>query len=119
MRIRSRTWGLLALLLLLALPAGALAQEPEGGLSDAPPVPLEDGSGEPEPEAPAGDEPAAPADDEDEAPGDDDEDSGDEAQAADRLPDTGSDPRVVALAASALLLTGLGLRLRTADADLF
>jgi LPXTG-motif cell wall-anchored protein len=35
------------------------------------------------------------------------------------LPNTGSDPRLLLLAGLALLLTGIGLRLRTADAELY
>jgi LPXTG-motif cell wall-anchored protein len=37
------------------------------------------------------------------------------APAAGALPNTGSDPRLIILAGLALLLSGLGLRLRTAD----
>lgn len=36
-------------------------------------------------------------------------------QAAEQLPNTGTDPREIVLAGLALLLCGLGLRLRTAD----
>jgi LPXTG-motif cell wall-anchored protein len=35
------------------------------------------------------------------------------------LPNTGSDPRLLLLAGVALLLAGVGLRLRTADAELY
>ena len=35
------------------------------------------------------------------------------------LPDTGADPRLLLLAGVALTLLGAGLRLRTADADLY
>ena len=38
---------------------------------------------------------------------------------ASELPNTGSDPRLLLLAGIALLLAGVGLRLRTADAELF
>ena len=38
---------------------------------------------------------------------------------AGELPNTGSDPRLLLLAGVALLLTGVGLRLRTADAELY
>jgi LPXTG-motif cell wall-anchored protein len=38
---------------------------------------------------------------------------------ASELPNTGSDPRLLLLAGVALLLAGVGLRLRTADADLY
>ena len=37
----------------------------------------------------------------------------------DALPNTGSDPRLLFLAGAALLLFGTGLRLRTADAELY
>lgn len=39
------------------------------------------------------------------------------ARAAEALPDTGSDPRMLFLAGLAMSLLGAGLRLRTADAD--
>jgi LPXTG-motif cell wall-anchored protein len=35
------------------------------------------------------------------------------------LPNTGSDPRLLFLAGTALMLFGVGLRLRTADAELY
>ncbi|MBA3749149.1 MAG: LPXTG cell wall anchor domain-containing protein [Solirubrobacterales bacterium] len=35
------------------------------------------------------------------------------------LPNTGSDPRPLSLAGAALMLFGVGLRLRTADAELY
>ncbi|MDQ3675740.1 MAG: LPXTG cell wall anchor domain-containing protein [Actinomycetota bacterium] len=41
------------------------------------------------------------------------------SQNASELPDTGSDPRMLILAGAALTLLGVGLRLRTADADLY
>ena len=41
------------------------------------------------------------------------------AAAANELPNTGSDPRVLLLCGVALTLIGAGLRLRTADADLY
>jgi len=44
--------------------------------------------------------------------------SGTEAPASE-LPNTGSDPRLLLLAGVVLLLTGVGLRLRTADAELY
>ena len=43
----------------------------------------------------------------------------DGAAASGELPDTGTDPRVLFLAGIALMLLGAGLRLRTADADLY
>jgi len=45
---------------------------------------------------------------------------GDESTPQDgSLPDTGTDPRLLLLAGFALTLFGVGLRLRTADADLY
>jgi len=41
--------------------------------------------------------------------------SGSAAGTPSQLPDTGTDPRLLALAGIALLLAGIGLRLRTAD----
>ena len=41
------------------------------------------------------------------------------ASPASELPNTGSDPRLLLLAGLALLLAGVGLRLRTADAELY
>jgi len=38
---------------------------------------------------------------------------------ANQLPNTGSDPRVLLLCGAALTLIGAGLRLRTADADIY
>jgi hypothetical protein len=46
-------------------------------------------------------------------------DGGRAAAAAGALPSTGSDPRVLFLCGMALTLLGVGLRLRTADADLY
>lgn len=48
----------------------------------------------------------------------DDERPRSSAQAAE-LPNTGSDPRLLFLTGVALTLLGVGLRLRTADADLY
>ena len=78
---------------MLALPGSALAQDstiPEdgGGVSTTPPIPL---PGEPG-------ERAAPA-------------------ATPDLPNTGSDPRMLFLTGIAMSLLGVGLRLRTLDAD--
>jgi hypothetical protein len=42
-----------------------------------------------------------------------------ENPSAGQLPNTGSDPRVLLLCGAALTLIGAGLRLRTADADLY
>ena len=41
------------------------------------------------------------------------------AERASELPDTGSDPRMLILAGLAVILLGVGLRLRSADADLY
>jgi hypothetical protein len=78
----------------LAVPATAAAQSTtsSGGKADVsttPPVPLSN----------SGDNPSATA--------------------ANELPNTGSDPRVLLLCGAALTLIGAGLRLRTADADLY
>lgn len=41
------------------------------------------------------------------------------AETGRRLPDTGSDPRILVLLGAAMVLTGIGLRLRTIDPDAF
>jgi LPXTG-motif cell wall-anchored protein len=92
--------------LLLCAPAAASAQtstiEQSGaGVSTQPPVELDGEDGEPQTSTPP--PPPAAAD----------------APAGDGLPNTGSDPRVLFLAGIALMLFGVGLRLRTADADLY
>ncbi len=81
----------------LALPASAGAQTTtnprgEADVSTTPPVPLSDGTPGP---------------------------TGSSATAGNELPNTGSDPRVLFLCGIALTLLGVGLRLRTADADLY
>lgn len=74
----------------------------DDGLSPQPPQVPENGgpsAPSPEPESPAApDEPAT---------------------ANGRLPDTGSDPRVLAFAGLAFLMLGVGLRLRTIDPDAY
>jgi len=85
--------------LALCAPAVALAQTqtiPQGGsgVSTQPPVSL---SGDDE----RSDEPAA------------------KPSSTSQLPNTGSDPRLLFLMGVALTLLGVGLRLRTADADLY
>ena len=75
-----------------------------GGVSSEPPVPL-DGGDDPQPAPPppppaASGEPKRPS-------------------AAADLPDTGTDPRLLLLAGATLTLLGVGLRLRTADAELY
>ena len=86
--------------LALCSPALTYAQMPEvppsaPGVSTQPPVQLDGGRAEEEPRP-------APPD-----PG------------AGELPNTGSDPRLLFLAGVALTLLGVGLRLRTADAELY
>jgi hypothetical protein len=86
----------------LGAPAVAAAQTttvPRGSadVSSTPPVPLP-------PEGPAGDRMVG---------------SDVRKAAAGELPNTGSDPRVLFLCGVALTLLGVGLRLRTADADLY
>lgn len=104
----------------LCVPAAALAQTPApepattttatipqaaSGVSTRPPVALGDGAtttpttSAAAPVAPA---PAAPS-----------------ATASGELPNTGADPWLVALLGAALTLLGVGLRLQTADADLY
>lgn len=85
----------------LSMPAAALAQTPtapmpgKGSGASRPPVDL---SGEEEGSNDSG----SPS-----------------ATRSSELPDTGSDPRMLILAGAALTLLGVGLRLRTADADLY
>jgi hypothetical protein len=88
----------------MGAPAVAEAQTvtvPRGGadVSTTPPVPL--------PEAP----PKAPSRAQDVR--------AEQPVAASSLPSTGADPRVLLLCGVALTLLGVGLRLRTADADLY
>jgi len=90
--------------LALSVPAVALAQTgtvPQGGtgVSTQPPVSL-DGDDKPAPKPPASPRSTA-------------------SQAGGALPNTGSDPRLLFLVGLALTLLGVGLRLRTADADLY
>jgi hypothetical protein len=78
----------------LAVPATAAAQSTpssagKAGVSTTPPVPLSNSGQNPS------------------------------ATAAGELPNTGSDPRLLLLCGTALTLIGAGLRLRTADADLY
>ncbi|MDP2710663.1 MAG: LPXTG cell wall anchor domain-containing protein [Solirubrobacteraceae bacterium] len=85
----------------LSVPAAASAQDstiPDdgAGVSATPPVPL-DGDG-------AGDGPAT---------------TRPETTAGSELPNTGSDPRLLLMTGLALSLLGLGLRMRTVDADLY
>jgi hypothetical protein len=87
---------LVALLVAAALgaPATATAQSAtgargQGDVTNTPPVPLSGSSDNPS------------------------------AAAANELPNTGSDPRVLLLCGAALTLLGAGLRLRTADAGLY
>ncbi len=96
MQILRRVAVLLAALALCA-PAASIAQEstlPQSGsgVSTQPPVEL------------GGDEPRAEAKDVPQPSG---------------LPSTGSDPRLLFLVGAAVLLLGVGLRLRTADAELY
>jgi len=107
----SRFVVLLAALLLCA-PAVAIGQtttlEQEGaGVSTQPPVDLDGDDGEPQTSTP----PPAPEPTPAPAPA--------EAPDGGALPNTGSDPRVLFLAGVALMLFGVGLRLRTADVDLY
>jgi hypothetical protein len=90
----SRRFAALLVAAALAMPATAAAQSttnPRGqaGVSNTPPVPLSGTTG------------------------------GAQAATGNNLPNTGSDPRVLFVCGLALTLLGVGLRLRTADADLF
>lgn len=90
----SRRLAALLVAAVLGVPASAAAQTttiPRGGadVSNTPPVPLSDGT------------------------------SGSSADGAAELPNTGTDPRLLFLCGVALTLLGVGLRLRTADADLY
>ena len=94
----SRRVVVLLVALALGLPAAALAQTatvPQGGsgVSTQPPVSL---GGDETPESATKPEAAA---------------------STGELPNTGSDPRLLFLVGVALTLFGVGLRLRTADAD--
>jgi LPXTG-motif cell wall-anchored protein len=103
---------LLALLVACA-PGPAYAQtttlpQDGTGVSTTPPVPLDGGSESPpapNPPPPHTPPPANVAPSPPAAPGGSD------------LPNTGSDPRLMFLVGATLTLLGVGLRLRTADAD--
>ena len=116
-----------ALLCALAAPSAALAQgagdeqyqDPfgdEGGQSE----PQGGGQDDSQDEAPAGDDgsttPTPPPDDTPEDPGPA-EDPRDEQEKA--LPNTGSDPRILAFVGVLFVLIGVGLRLRTIDPDAY
>jgi len=104
--------------LALCLPGIAIAQtttipQSGAGVSDNPPASLD--GGEP---GPAASEPSPPPSSTEPAP------SAPVASAArpaagDELPNTGSDPRLLFLVGAMLMLFGVGLRLRTADAELY
>ncbi|HEX8086148.1 MAG TPA: LPXTG cell wall anchor domain-containing protein [Solirubrobacteraceae bacterium] len=85
---------------------GRAAQDDGGGLTDEPPV----GGGDD-----GGDTTPPPNDSGDDAP--DEEDSADDQAKA--LPNTGSDPRILAYVGLVFVLAGVGLRLRTLDPDSF
>jgi len=90
----SRRFAVLLVAAVLGVPATAAAQSttnPQGkaDVSNTPPVPLA-GGGAPQATAASGE-----------------------------LPNTGSDPRLLFAFGVALTLLGVGLRLRTADADLY
>jgi len=92
----------------VGMPGVAVAQttripDDGGGVSSEPPVPL-DGGDDPQPAPP----PAPAASGEPKRP-----------SAAADLPDTVTDPRLLLLAGATLTLLGVGLRLRTADAELY
>jgi LPXTG-motif cell wall-anchored protein len=98
--------------ILLCIPGVAFAQTPTitipqdgSGVSKRPPVPLGTGTTATTPNPPTAATPPPPTT----AP----------AAAGDELPNTGADPRLLALLGAALTLLGVGLRLQTADADLY
>jgi LPXTG-motif cell wall-anchored protein len=105
---------LLLAALALCAPAATFAQTPTvpqdgAGLGEAPPVDLGGGQGDPA----GGDEPPEGSGADDPAPAE-----GAETRPGE-LPNTGSEPGLLFLTGAALSLIGLGLRLRTADADLY
>jgi len=92
----------------VGMPGAAVAQtstvpDDGAGVSSTPPVAL-DGGGDPQ--VPPAAAPAPPA-------------GTPSAQAGDGLPNTGSDSRMLLLVGATLTLLGVGLRLRTADAELY
>jgi len=103
--------------LALCLPGIAIAQtttipQSGAGVSDNPPASLDGGEPGPaasEPSPPSSTEPApsAPVA------------SAARPAAGNELPNTGSDPRLLFLVGAMLMLFGVGLRLRTADAELY
>jgi LPXTG-motif cell wall-anchored protein len=78
-----------------------IPQHGASGVSKQPPVPLGTGTTATTPAPPAATT-APPA-----------------AAAGNELPNTGADPRLLLLLGAALTLLGVGLRLQTADADLY
>ncbi len=114
----------LVIALAIALPSVALGQTttipPSGGgdLSDDPPVDLDgNGGGSSNGGSSNGGSNGGSSG------GDDGSDASDGSrggrEGASELPNTGSDPRLLFLAGAALVLIGVGLRLRSADADLY
>lgn len=108
---------LIALALTATAPACVWAQMPEGrlpGLGGEPPqVPPDgpaDGGDRSEDGGSSGGQPGSPA------PTEPDEEGAPTQEG--ELPNTGSEPALVALCGAALLLTGTGLRLRTSDVSL-
>jgi LPXTG-motif cell wall-anchored protein len=103
--------------ILLGFPGAALAQtttttipQDGTGVSKTPPVPLGTGTTATTPAPPPATTPPAATT----AP------SATAAGAAgDELPNTGADPRLLLALGAALTLLGVGLRLQTADADLY
>ncbi len=87
--------------------ANGRAAQDDGGLSDEPPVGGDDGANQTPP----------PSDEDTNPPADDDQD--DEADEAKSLPNTGSDPRILAYVGLLFVLVGVGIRLRTLDPDAY
>ncbi len=91
---------------LAALILAAVLSMPAVGLAQTPTDTLPNGPGSAQPPVALG--------------GDDGDDSGTQTSTrSSELPNTGSDPRMLILAGLAITLLGVGLRLRTADADLY
>jgi LPXTG-motif cell wall-anchored protein len=86
--------------------ANGRAAQDDGGLEDEPPVGGGDDGGETDPAPPADED---PADDPEEQP----------AEEEKALPNTGSDPRILAFVGALFLLVGVGLRLRSIDPDAY
>lgn len=104
MPVRRRLLALLAAALVAGVAAPGAPAQTMPSPEELPPVSELPQTEEPAEQPPAEEEPPAP----------DPEPSGDPNPEARELPNTGSDARMVALLGATVLLTGVGLRLRTA-----